>query len=572
VPIKQETQIADANIVKWRTRAGPLDSKQRAGFMSQVSPDGRYVLTTINDPRLSHSASGSGSTDDGLYEVNFTDYRFLTAFYPTRGILAWSSTETGVLTPLSGADDDLYVQAGGVWSPDGKSIVFLRADARRANPTGQGRAESANDANETQIRYDLYRIPFNDGKGGTAERIEGASQNGMSNSFPKVSPDGRWIVYVEARNGQLLRPDSKLFIVPFEGGKARPLNSNTSLMNSWHSFSPNGRWLVFSSKARSPYTQMYLTHMDENGNDSPAILIDNSTASNRAVNLPEFVNLPQDGLIKMDAPVADFFKEFDTAVDLGRNGNMDDAIAQFRKALQLSSGDANALFRMGQLLEREGDAQEAFEQFDAALKTDANHSRNGAVYADLGRALARMGKLDEALESYSKALAATPDDPQANAGLGAALLEKGRLDESIERCRKALDIDEDNAAAHNTLGVALARNGNLADASLHLQRAVELEPNSFEAQFDLGRVLAAQSNFSEALVHFQKAVEVSGGKEAQSLLFLSLMYSETDQISKAVETAQRALAIAVQKGDRKTAESLRQRIAAWQAGGGFGNP
>ena len=67
-------------------------------------------------------------------------------------------------------------------------------------------------------------------------------------------------------------------------------------MNSWHSFSPNGRWLVFSSKSRSPYTQMYLTHIDENGNDSPAILIDNATAANRAVNIPEFVNIPPDGL------------------------------------------------------------------------------------------------------------------------------------------------------------------------------------------------------------------------------------------------------------------------------------
>ena len=69
-------------------------------------------------------------------------------------------------------------------------------------------------------------------------------------------------------------------------------------MNSWHSFSPNGRWLVFSSKSRSPYTQMYLTHIDENGNDSPAILIEGSTAANRAVNIPEFVNIPPGGLVE----------------------------------------------------------------------------------------------------------------------------------------------------------------------------------------------------------------------------------------------------------------------------------
>jgi hypothetical protein len=67
-------------------------------------------------------------------------------------------------------------------------------------------------------------------------------------------------------------------------------------MNSWHSFSPNGRWLVSSSKARSPCTQMYLTHLDEVGNSSLAILTDNASASNRAVNLPEFVNIAGDGI------------------------------------------------------------------------------------------------------------------------------------------------------------------------------------------------------------------------------------------------------------------------------------
>jgi Tol biopolymer transport system component len=102
-----------------------------------------------------------------------------------------------------------------------------------------------------------------------------------------------------------MRPDSQLYIVPITGGTARRMRANTSLMNSWHSFSPNGRWLVFSSKARSPYTQMYLTHIDANGNDSPAILIDNTTAANRAVNIPEFANIAGDGIEDIQVHVAD---------------------------------------------------------------------------------------------------------------------------------------------------------------------------------------------------------------------------------------------------------------------------
>ncbi len=110
-----------------------------------------------------------------------------------------------------------YVQTNAVWSPPTASTSSSPAPPP-ATPTRPARSAPlyANDPNETQIQYDLYRIPFNDGRGGTPERIAGASQNGMSNNFPKVSPDGKWIVFVQCKNGLLMRPDSKLFIVPVQ--------------------------------------------------------------------------------------------------------------------------------------------------------------------------------------------------------------------------------------------------------------------------------------------------------------------------------------------------------------------
>ena len=296
VPVQKHMVIQSKDMVHWNTdgKVGTV----RVGFMSQVSPNGQYVLSTFAGPAIDRLI-------DSYYVTNFIDYRFLQVFFPTRGILEYLNRATGLREPLPGADDPKYVQTDGVWSPDGKYIVFARAEARDPRPPGQGRATHANDAHEAQIKYDLYRIPFNGGKGGTAERIVGASENGMSNNFPKISPDGKWIVFVQCKNGQLMRPDSQLYIIPASGGTPRRLRANTRLMNSWHSWSPNGRWLVFSSKARSPYTQMYLTHIDEHGNSSPAVLIDNATASNRAVNIPEFVNINPDGIDQIEVHVAD---------------------------------------------------------------------------------------------------------------------------------------------------------------------------------------------------------------------------------------------------------------------------
>ena len=225
VPIRNQVTIRNQDVIAWSSFKGKLGGPLRVGFMSQVSPDSRYVVTMVNASDVEASApSGSPAlpkdVKGNFYVSNFKDYRFLQVFYPTRGVLAWYSRETGKLQPLPGADDPRFVHTNATWSPDGKYLVFARAAARDPYPNGSVLAEAANDPNETQIQYDLYRIPFNDGRGGTPEPIAGASSNGMSNSFPKISPDGRWIVYVQAKNGLLMRPDSQLYIVPFAGGKA----------------------------------------------------------------------------------------------------------------------------------------------------------------------------------------------------------------------------------------------------------------------------------------------------------------------------------------------------------------
>ncbi len=356
VKVAEETVVRNEDLIQWRSPQGKLRGRVRVGFMSQLSPDGEYVATTVNPVEPGPREPDPPSN---YYVMNFPDYRFLQVFFPTRGVVGWYRRESGVLRPLPGADDPRYVQFGAVWSPDGKYLVFARAQAMDPNPEGAPEAKHANDPNERQIQYDLYRVPFNGGQGGVAEPLRGASRNGMSNTFPKVSPDGKWIVFVKARNGQLMRPDSSLWIMPSAGGDARRMRCNTALMNSWHSFAPNGRWMVFSSKARSPYTQMYLTHIDEEGNDSPPILIENSTAANRAVNLPEFVNVPAEGLKSLGGPALEYYRLYDRAAYLLKHGEPAEAVEAWRRLLAVKPDDEMAMNQLGVALLKSGRADEA---------------------------------------------------------------------------------------------------------------------------------------------------------------------------------------------------------------------
>jgi Tfp pilus assembly protein PilF len=496
--------IRNEDVISWAAmRSGPKGN-MRMGFMSQVSPDGQFVLTTMRPP--------TKGIPDNFYVINFKDYRFLQVFYPTRGGLAWYNRRTGQMHDLPGADDPRYVQTDGVWSPDGKYVVFARAEARDPYPEGKRLAEYANDPNETQMQYDLYRIPFNDGQGGQPEPIAGASENGMSNTFPKVSPDGRWIVFVKCRNGQLLRPDSQLYIIPAEGGEARRMRCNLPVMNSWHSFSPSGRWLIFSSKSASPYTQMYLTHLDEDGNDSPAILIENATAANRAVNIPEFLNISSGGLAKIDVPAAEFYREFDRAYDLAAKGQNEAAIAEWKKALDLDPGSVKAHNNLGAVLLREGKADEAIKHFQKALDVDPQLDE---AHNNLGLALWEKGRLDEAIRHIQRALELEPgyarvydaiiSEPESRTGVSAP------PGEELSR-PKALRGNLENARARQQEREKLdAEYRRRLDAVVAYIRAPSSEPLEFEslvAGLDIPRLwkLADQNKDSDEVIAAQRQI------------------------------------------------------------------
>jgi len=555
LPVKKVSTISSEYLIHW-SAFSEEHAQKRFGFMSQISPDGKYVVNSIDVPH----ANGT-RVIDRLYNGFYSNYGFGQVFYPTRGVLAWYSKDSGKLQTLPGADDPNFVQTSAFWSPDGKYLVFSRATARDPYPRGYERSMYANDPKETQIQYDLYRIPFNDGKGGTPERIVGASENGMSNNFPKVSPDGKWIIFVQCKNGLLMRPDSKLYIVPFEGGVARPLESNLAVMNSWHTFNPNGRWLAFSSKTPSLYTHLYLTHIDDQGHASPPIVVENATASNRAVNIPEFVNLGSEVMDHIDTPAIDFYREFDAAQQLQDQHKYAEAVPAWKVAAAKDPSDARPYNNIGVALAATGKIDEAIENYNKALSMNNDSSQ---THNNLGSALAEAGKYDQALVQIQKAIELNSDNGAAHINLGHLLEVTGHREEAIQQLTKGIELAPKNADGHNIYGVILARQGKLNQAIAELQQAVDLAPRSAECRYNLGRAFAANGRFGEALPQFEAAASLSGGKEPAILQMLAAMYSEIGKYTQAITTAQQALELAEKQQNQELAAALRGNIALYE--------
>jgi tetratricopeptide (TPR) repeat protein len=521
VPVQPRMVIRSEDTVSWN--ADRRVGQSRVGFMSQVSPDGQYVLSTF--------AGEDQSIPSSYFVTNFKDYRFLQVFYPTRGILAWYSRATRRRQPLPGADDPRYVQTDGVWSPDGKYIVFARAEAKDSDPVDQKSPLEANDPNEVQIKYSLYRIPFNGGRGGRPVPIAGASNNGMSNNFPKISPDGRWIVFVRCRNGQLMRPDSELYIVPSTGGKARRMRCNTSRMNSWHSFSPNGRWMVFSSKSRSAYTQMYLTHIDANGIDSPPIYIENSTAANRAVNIPEFVNTASGEIESIDSPASDLYRIIDEAMDLQAQGNNAAAVPKWQKALDTDPEAPRANNGMGIVLGLLGRSGEAIPYFQRATRSDGNFFE---AYYNLGIVFTRMNRLTDAIDAWRNTIRLRPGFAQGHENLAFALYAAGKFADSLTQLRLALELEPNQLSA---LNLAANLRATCPDSSLR--------------------------NGAEALAFAKRAEQISRGEDPAILDTLSAAQAENGSYPQAIKTEQEALVLAARLGDKVLAATLKSHLARY---------
>ena len=143
------------------------------------------------------------------------------------------------------------------WSPDGRFLYYCSA---KTLPPGEFK----------KFKYDLLRIAFNPetNQFGKVDTIVSSARTGMSVSLPRISPDGKYVLFSMSSYGTFLlwHEDSDLYLMNLETGKITKPDINSNLPESYHSWSSSGRWIVFSSKRSDGFTtQPYFTYFDAKG-------------------------------------------------------------------------------------------------------------------------------------------------------------------------------------------------------------------------------------------------------------------------------------------------------------------
>jgi len=199
------------------------------------------------------------------------------------------------------------------WAPDGKSLYFASADyIPKLDVITQDLA-----INYANIKYNLFKISFNTQtlEFGEVDTVFKASAIGKSATFPRLSPNGKYLMFTMADFGNfhIWHKTSDLYLKDMETGETRAIEElNSNETESYHSWSSNGSWVIFSSRRQDgAYTRFYISYFDVKGDfHKPFILPQKDPRFYqqffKSFNIPEFL------IRQVDFSPHDFLKAIKT--------------------------------------------------------------------------------------------------------------------------------------------------------------------------------------------------------------------------------------------------------------------
>jgi hypothetical protein len=197
-------------------------------------------------------------------------------------------------------NDTTELEVFPAWAPDGRTLYYCSAHFNRDTTLTRTR-DVIN--HYDQLKYNLYKKNFDPDSRqfGPRELVFSADSLNQSAVLPRISPDGRFLIFTMAKYGyfHIWHHDADLWMLDLERDVVGPLyEANSRDTESYHTWSSNGRWLVFSSRRDDgTYTRPFFAHIDKDGRCSRPFELQQANPDYhrqflKCYNVPEFMRGP----------------------------------------------------------------------------------------------------------------------------------------------------------------------------------------------------------------------------------------------------------------------------------------
>lgn len=158
------------------------------------------------------------------------------------------------------------------------------------------------------------------------------------------------------------------------------------------------------------------------------------------------------------------------------NGNADDALKSFKKAIELDPKNRNALYELGVIYEQQKDYDKAIESYTESLRV----KESSDAFQNLGVCYLKKGMLKEAYRNLTKAMLLNPNKYSIYNSLGAVLEKSGSYNNAVQMLEISIKLNPNNVIGHYNLGIALDKKGEFGKALESYEKAVQLGHNKSE--------------------------------------------------------------------------------------------
>jgi tetratricopeptide (TPR) repeat protein len=249
-------------------------------------------------------------------------------------------------------------------------------------------------------------------------------------------------------------------------------------------------------------------------------------------------------------------------------GQLDEAIAHYRRAVNIWPDYVEAHYNLGGAYIEKGNIDEALAEYRRAIEIRPDDADSHNNY---GSALRRLNQFDQAENEYRRALSLQPQYLDARLNLGSLLLQRGRTAEAITNLETARRLQPNDAVTHVTLGLALMKNGQPGEAAAELNRALQLAPDEVSALNSLAWLLATAGVDSvrdgkRAVQLAERANALTGNNNPAILHTLAAAYAEAGRFDEAMQTARRAMKLASRADNHAVYNAIRDELPLYELG------